>query len=74
MTEHELGKILKEKYDNAPSQEHVAQIHLFGIQYASHILASKFSSLSIITESGLPKSYATELRKGVNLSKYLKVK
>lgn len=33
MTENELGKILKEMYDDAPIGYKVTKIHLFGFKY-----------------------------------------
>ncbi|MCB2313457.1 hypothetical protein LGL55_20470 [Clostridium tagluense] len=71
MTENELGRILKEMYDNAPAGYKVANIHLFGGKYASIILGNNFKATEIIHDSGLNPSYATEVSKGVKLSKYV---
>lgn len=71
MTENELGKILKEMYDNAPDGYQVANIHLFGVKYASIILENKFKATEIVHASGINSSYATEVSKGVKLSRYV---
>ena len=74
MSEYELGQILKEMYDNAPKGEAVAFIHIFGIKYADIIRDSGYSSANIVDASGLPKSYCTEVTKGMKLSKYVELK
>lgn len=71
MTENELGRILKEMYDNAPQGYQVANIHLFGVKYASIILENNFKATDIIRASRLNPSYATEVSKGVKLSRYV---
>lgn len=71
MTLNELGLKLSEMYKNAPKGDAVAMIHLFGIKYASQINESKISKRDIIKESGLAKSFITELTKGVKLAEYV---
>lgn len=71
MTEYELGKILKGMYDNAPHGDQVANIHLFGVKYASVIIDNNYKAGDIIRASGLNKSYATEVSKGIKLAKYV---
>lgn len=71
MTENQLGKILKEMYDNAPDGYQVANIHLFGIKYANVILENNYKATDIIKSSGLNKAYAIEVSKGVKLSRYV---
>ena len=71
MTENQLGRILKEMYDNAPDGYQVANIHLFGIKYANVILENNYKATDIIRSSGLNKSYATEVSKGIKLSRYV---
>lgn len=71
MTENQLGRILKEMYDNAPDGYQVANIHLFGIKYANVILENNYKATDIIRCSGLNKSYATEVSKGIKLSRYV---
>lgn len=71
MTKNELGSILKSMYENAPEGYQVANIHLFGVKYASVILENKFKVIDIIVASGINKSYATEVSKGIKLSRYV---
>lgn len=71
MTISELGNELKNMYISAPEKEKATFIHLFGIKYGAIILKNKYSSGEIIKASGLNDSYKTEVRKGVNLSRYV---
>lgn len=71
MTENELGRILKEMYDNAPHGYQVAKIHLFGVKYASTILVANLKVSDIIRASGISQSYSTEVSKGIKLAKYV---
>lgn len=72
MTLHDLANILTDMYENAPDNDSVAMIHLFGIKYANEI-RGVYSAAEIIKASGLKSSYATELNKGIRLSKYVKL-
>jgi hypothetical protein len=67
----ELGGILREMYNSAPEKEQATFIHLFGIKYGDLILQNKYSSADIVRASGINESYKTEVRKGINLSKYV---
>ena len=71
MTLNELGTKLSEMYNNAPKGDAVAMIHLFGIKYANEIKESDYSKKDIIEQSGISKSFLTELTKGVKLSEYV---
>ncbi|HZK53743.1 MAG TPA: hypothetical protein VFC84_06085 [Desulfosporosinus sp.] len=71
MTENELGKILREMYDNAPAGYQVANIHFFGVKYASIILDNNFKTTEIIRASGIKPSYSTEVSKGIKLARYV---
>lgn len=68
MTENELGRILKEMYDNAPQGYQVANIHLFGVKYASIILKNNIKATDIVHASGINLSYTTEVSKGIKLA------
>ncbi len=60
-------------YENAKDRETAVAIHLFGIKYAEEL--KQHGSLTKIAEdAGIPASYATEIRKGINLSKFVKLK
>lgn len=74
MTKNELGRKLKEMYENAPVGDQVAMIHLFGVKYASIINDNNYRATDIVRLSGINKSYATEVSKGIRLAKYVKVK
>lgn len=71
MTVTELGKKLKDMYNSAPDKEQVTFIHLFGIKYGNEILRNDYSIAEIVSISGIKESYKTEVRKGINLSKYV---
>lgn len=71
MTENELGRILKEMYENAPHGYQVANIHLFGVKYAEIIEDNDYKATEIIRASGINASYATELSKGIKLARYV---
>lgn len=71
MTVTQLGQILKQMYDTAPDKEKATSIHLFGIRYGKQIIAGSISAAEIVKASGLKDSFKTEVRKGVNLSKYV---
>lgn len=68
----EAAKILAERYEKALSKEKALSIHLFGVTYADEIRDIPSQPLAI--QAGLPKSYGTEIRKGINLAKYVHVK
>lgn len=71
MSKSELGLILKNMYENAPEGYQVANIHLFGVKYATIIQEGGYKINDIIIASGINKSYATEVSKGVKLAKYV---
>jgi len=56
-------------YVTAPAKEKALSIHLFAIRYADQIRHMSPRELVILAE--LPESYSTEIRKGINLAKYV---
>ncbi len=64
MTELELAKILRERYDSAKRNEATKQVHLFGIEYGQMIKENGYKVLDIVSLAGMDKGYATELSKG----------
>ena len=74
MTENQLGLILREMYKNAPQGEQVVNIHLFGVKYADTVIGNNCKITDIVRASGLNPSYATEVSKGIKLSKYVELK
>lgn len=71
MEAEELAEVLKKMYHESKEGEAAVMIHLFGVKYASQIRNSGTSPANIATLAGLPKSYGTEINKGINLSKYV---
>ena len=57
---------------DAPPKEKALSIHLFAIKYADQI--RDMSAKDIAGGAGLPESYKIEIRKGLNLAKYVEVK
>ncbi len=49
-------------------------IHLFGVKYADEINDLGVSKRELAEAAGIGESYATEISKGVKLSKYVCVK
>jgi len=73
MTIGEAARKLADMYHKGAAQkEQVTRIHLFAITYADEI--SSMSLPEILARAGLPESYKTELRKGINLAKYVRPK
>ena len=72
MTLKELGSKLFIAYSESARNEQIVSLHLFGIKYADDI--KKFGIKEVVDESGIKSSLRTELNKGVNLAKYVKLK
>lgn len=68
----EAAKILADMYKKAPDKEKALSIHLFGVKYAEQIRGIPAQQIAICAD--LPKSYGTEIRKGINLAKYVDVR
>lgn len=66
------AKLLADLYRSALEGEQVLSIHLFGIKYAAEIDGMPVHDLAAL--AGIPKSYGTEIRKGVKLAKYVVLK
>ena len=69
-----LGEKLKEMYENAPQNEQVLMIHLFGIKFANIMRENGYNAREIIDAAGIRNSYQTELSKGIKMSKYVEIK
>lgn len=74
MTIKSLGSKLRDRYTNAQEGEKVTMIYLFAIENAQEIIESKVSAKAIVTEAGIRDAYATEVSKGVKLSRYVELK
>lgn len=73
METYELSYILKNMYDGAVKDK-TTMILLFGIKYAEEIQDNITSPKDILKAAKMPDSYATEIYKGMRLSKYVDVK
>jgi len=73
MTKQELSSILSRMVENAPKGTITTQYHLFGIKYSSEINDAEFTADDIAETAGLSRKYGIEIRKGVRLSKYVKL-
>ena len=69
MTIQDVAQLLKQMYETAPEREKAVHVHLFGIRYAAII--NDMSTHEIAERAGIQRSYGTEIRKGINLSKYV---
>ncbi|RAZ81115.1 hypothetical protein [Planococcus halotolerans] len=69
--EKRLGDILSEMYKSAPEGYKVTYIHLFGIKYGEEIKRNNLSVKGILAHSKVKPSFATEVSKGIKLSKYV---
>ena len=58
-------------YFQAPKDEKVTHIHLFGIKYAADL--AELSLSEVVGLAGLPMTYVTEVSKGKNLAKYVAI-
>ena len=61
-------------YLGAAEGEAMAMIHLFGIKYATEISGCGESVPKIVRRSHVPNPHATEVYKGVKLSRYVSVR
>jgi DNA-binding MurR/RpiR family transcriptional regulator len=68
----QLARNLREAYAKAQDREKVIAIHLFGIEHADEI--SNVSIKELAKRAGIHESYATEIRKGMNLAKFVELK
>lgn len=66
------AKRLRERYEKAPQGEKAASIHLFGIENAVELGSIPLKEL--VERAGLPDSYHTEIRKMIELARYVQPK
>lgn len=74
MTFEELVQELIATYHLAPQGEAVVRIHLFGIRYADEINNIDYSLRDLLDRAEVPQSYYPEIKKGINLSRYVDIK
>ena len=68
----EVVDALKRAIAGAPKGDKVVTIHLFGIQHAKLLDGMNLQDLA--ERAGIGKSFGTELRKGVRLSEFVRIK
>ena len=74
LTTMELVSILRQMYHGAPDGETVTMVHLFGVKFADQIRDCGASVKDLTVNAGLPETYLTEIKKAMNLAKYVDVK
>lgn len=73
MTLDDAAKLLAKDYQEALARrEQALSIHLFGIKHAPEIDGMSLKELAIRAQ--IPVTYATELRKGISLARYVQLK
>lgn len=72
MTVNEAANILREMYRKAPKGGKATSIHLFGIKYAKEL--NGLSIADIADQATGNESYQVEIRKGIRLAKYVRLK
>lgn len=72
MTADELARQLRDDYGRAPKGDKVVAIHLFGIRNAAAL--EGHSAQDIAERAGIGRSFGTEIRKGMRLADYVRLK
>lgn len=73
MTIDEAAKRLSDRYRRAiPRREQALSIHVFAIEFADELVGMNLKELA--ARASIPTTYATELRKGINLAKYVELR
>lgn len=68
MTIDEAATKLKAMY-NDPATDKAVAVHLFGVRYAREIDGMPLQEIAV--RAGISKNYGTEIRKGINLARYV---
>jgi hypothetical protein len=73
MTIDEAAKILAQMYQQgAATNEKALSVHLFGIKHAEQIEGMSLPELT--ARAGISDTYKTEIRKGMNLARYVQLR
>jgi len=73
MNEEQAAQLLLQAYNQAAATRGQAtSIHLFGIRYAEDLAG--LSLAEILARARMPRSYATEIRKGMKLAQYVELR
>jgi len=68
----ELADELRKAYESSEGGKKVVSIHLFGIRRANELDGQSCKDIAVL--AGIPHSYATEIRKGMNLAPYVSLR
>jgi hypothetical protein len=68
----DLAALLHEAWAQAPDGDVVVRIHLFGIEHAEALEGVNLRAL--VGTAGIPKPYASEIRKGMRLAEHVTLK
>ena len=71
LSTEELGRLLRQEYEEAPEWEKGARVILFGITYAEH---TDRRAIKIARAAGLGAAYGNLLAQGRQLAPYVTVK
>tara|TARA_R110002072_G_scaffold86748_3_gene195690 strand:- start:178 stop:399 length:222 start_codon:yes stop_codon:yes gene_type:complete len=72
LTEEQLISKLKSAYHQAAQRQVALSIHLFGIDFAKQLKGHRIEDICIGAD--VPKSYGTEIRKGIRLAEFVERK
>lgn len=73
MTLDDAAKILANMYrEGAARRETATHVHLFGIKYAEQLDGMPLTEVT--ARAGISDTYKTEIRKGMNLARYVRLK
>lgn len=73
MTIDDAAKELSKMYrEGIPNREQAVSVHLFGIKFATQLDGMPLKEIAI--RAGISPAYATEIRKGINLARYVQLK
>ncbi|WP_417254114.1 hypothetical protein [Celeribacter sp.] len=72
MTAEQLSNEFSKRYHSAEAGMTVVTIHLFGIEFARELQGQNLKE--ICAGADVPVSYGTEIRKGMRLAEFVKLK
>ena len=68
----ETGAALRRAYVSAPKGDATLRVRLFAIRYAEQIASHGVAD--VVAAAGLPKSYGTEIHKGLRLAAFVEIR
>ncbi|MDF3361104.1 hypothetical protein HLM50_08505 [Sulfitobacter sp. Ks41] len=68
----DLANTFADRYHNAAERQVVVSIHLFGIEFAEQLKGQNIQEICKLAR--VPKSYGTEIRKGMRLAPHVELK